>query len=213
VFCYRLLLLQHPNKDVPSGVQPQQQQLGARARGREYKRHADLTVVLTLVNSCAPAKPDAKEGDTDSKPDADAAADEAGGEQQQQQQQPVGTQQPLGGDYDGPEAVELQLSGIPQLPPDTVGPPSPVPGMPDDNVTNASNNNVVSGGMGLGAMQQQQGGQQLALQLQSRHSSASVGLEQVDGEDSSLGGGAGLRGAGGSGGLQPSGSAELQPSE
>jgi hypothetical protein len=172
----------------------------------------DLTVVLTLVDSCTPAKPDAKDGDTDSKPDADAAADEAGEQQQQQQQQPVGTQQPLGGDYDGPEAVELQLSGIPQLPPDTVGPPSPVPGTPDDNVNNASNNNMTSGGMGLGALQQQQGGQQLALQLQSRHSSASVGLEQLDGEDSSLAG-AGLRGAGGAGGLQPSGSAELQQSE
>jgi hypothetical protein len=107
--------------------------------------------------------------------------------------------------------VELQLSGIPQLPPDTIGPPSPVPGMPNDNVTNAGNNNMTSGGMAPGGMQQQQqGGQQLALQ--SRHSSASVGLEHLDGEDSSIAG-AGLRGAGSPGGLQPGGSAELQQSE
>ncbi|KAF6255412.1 hypothetical protein COO60DRAFT_1641514 [Scenedesmus sp. NREL 46B-D3] len=221
---------QRPNKDEASGVQPQQQQVVPRARGREYKRHPDPSVVLTLVSSWPPPTPhtaaaagDApldKDGDAADAPHESAAAAgdaaDAGGQQQQQQQQPGGGPA-LGGDYDGPEAAELQLSGIPQLPPDTVGPPSPTPGMmPDDGAANASIDGAASEGLsgaGSGAMQQQ-GGQPALLQQQStRSSSEAAGLEPPDGQEAAVAGGSALQGGGSSGGLRAAGSGELQQSE
>jgi hypothetical protein len=199
-------------------VQPQQQQVVPRARGREYKRHADPSVVLTLVNSCGPAAAKSTtaakdaDADTDDKTadEAAAAGDKESGEQQQQ----PGSSQPLGGDYDGPEAVELQLSGIPDLPPDTVGPPSPIPGMHDDNAAAGGGSAAIkheqggSGGLGSMGSGQQQGGQRGALQLQS---SASAGLELLDGGSDSVVGPGGP--GGGSGGMRAGGSGEITQSE
>jgi hypothetical protein len=200
-------------------VQPQQQQVVPRARGREYKRHADLSVVLTLVDSCgaaaaAAAKPSssAKDSDADGDAAAAAAADETEQQQQQQQQQQQpDSNQPLGGDYDGPEAVELQLSGIPDLPPDTIGPPSPIPGSHSEPAAAAAaadgsslKQQLSSKGSGLQQQQQQGLGQQGGLQqLGSRHSSASMGLELLEGGEDSVG----------PGGMKAGGSAELQQSE
>lgn len=183
-------VLQHPNKDEPAGVQPQQQHsFMPRARGREYKRQPDHSVVLNLV--AADADQDAPEG--------------------QQQPQPSG--KGIGGDYDGSEVMELHVSGIPNLPPDTIGPPSPQHGVPDSS--GMGQQQLLHGGLPPPppGFKGQADDQQLQLQqqhsgLQRRQSSASVGLELLGADDDSQG----LRPAG-SGGIRPAASGELQQSE
>eukprot|EP00775_Hariotina_reticulata_P005207 gene5207-5445_t len=130
VMAVRQYRMMHPNSDGAAAVASQHQHTAMRSRGREYKRTPDESVIITLLqadaanNSAEQHQDDAANsrsgadgtGPADAKPSTSAAK-----QQQQQKQQQRG----YGGDYDGPLAFDMQLSGIPNLPPDTIAPLSP----------------------------------------------------------------------------------------
>lgn len=143
--------MQHPNKDTPSNNSNSPQQFLPRARGREYKRVADVSVVLTLVT--------AVEGH---QPEVGSSRRDKGS---------------VGGEYDGPIAGDIAVSGVPDLPPHTVGPDSPraAPPGPPRAAGPAAASHLQPATSGIQAQRQQPDTQQ--QQYLRRHSSAGAGLE------------------------------------
>jgi hypothetical protein len=154
-------------------------------RGRDYKRQQDDSVILVLVKA-------AEELSLDADPAADgaiAAAGAADPDQQQPQSQQqkgktagkgTGKKPAIGGDYDGPDAADTIISGIPKLPPNTVAPPSPAHeqqwgrqgGEGSTGVQQQGGGGLMQQGSGMMGQQQQQ---QLSL-MHRRSSNASAGL-------------------------------------
>jgi hypothetical protein len=161
-------------------------------RGRDYKRQQDDSVILVLVKA-------AEELTLDADPAADgaiaaAAADSDQPQQQQQQQKgksavgkASGKKPAIGGDYDGPDAAETIISGIPKLPPNTVAPPSPAREQQwgrqgaegSAGVQQQGGGGMMQQGSGMMGQQQQQ---QLAL-MHRRSSNASAGLAGLADEE------------------------------
>lgn len=212
--CHPLWLPQHPDKDSASGGQQQQ----LRARVRDYRRPQDESVILVLVKAADDlsladdTKPDAVEGQQQQ---PGSSADGASQDQQQQQQQAKqakggqtaaarGKRAALGGDYDGPEAPDLVVSGIPKLPPNTIAPPSPRlleqqqqqvggwgrqgPDGADGQGGQQQQGLMQQGSGGMGQQQQQQQG--LMHRRSSNASAGLAGLADEEGDDQEQGGGA-----------------------
>jgi hypothetical protein len=202
-------LLQHPDKDTNTNNQAFS--AAHKPRGRDYKRFQDEDVILVLVKAAEDLSLDgtaAAAAAADGQPGGDAADQQQ--QQQQKQSKDKGVKGPPvrrfapGGDYDGPDAPDVLVSGIPKLPPNTFAPPSPVA---HEQAGGWARQGGGQGGDGPGQQQQQQqqggglmqhgsGGmnqQQQHLMLMHRCSSnASAGLAGLvdDADDADMGGSA-----------------------
>lgn len=170
-----------------------------RMRGRDYKRQQDDSVILVLVKAAEELTLDADpaaaaaDGAIAAAGAADTDQQQPQSQQQQQQQKGktaagkgTGKKPAIGGDYDGPDAADTIISGIPKLPPNTVAPPSPAREQQWGRQGGEGSAGVQQqgfGGMmqqGSGMMGQQQ--QQLAL-MHRRSSNASAGLAGLADEE------------------------------
>jgi hypothetical protein len=195
---------QHPDKDTSSN---QAFSAAHKPRGRDYKRFQDEDVILVLVKAAEDLSLDGTAAAAaDGQPGSDAADQQQ--QKQQKQSKDKGVQGPVrrlapGGDYDGPDAPDVMVSGIPKLPPNTFAPPSPVAheqaggwarqggGQGGDGPGQQQQQQQQGGGLmqqGFGGMNQQQ--QQL-MAMHRRSSNASAGLAGLaDDGDGDMGGSA-----------------------
>lgn len=214
VFAVQQYRSKHPSQDTP----PQHASFSApRMRGRDYKRQQDEGVILVLLAATQGLSlegPDTAAGEEGAAAGVNAAGggDQPGGVSGQVKAK---AQQKLwcvgGGDYDGPDAVDLVISGLPKLPPNTIAPHSPSsqhdhhmaqqegwegqgqggmmqqlpPGSPSQQQSGGLRQ---QGSMSMAHQQQQH--QQLALHRRSSTTSAGLaGLEEDEGVEGGGGGG------------------------
>jgi hypothetical protein len=201
-----MCLLQHPDKDSSSS---QACSAAHKPRGRDYKRFQDESVILVLVKAAEDLTLDGTGAAADKQLGGTAADQQQ--QQQQKQSRDKGGQGPVrrvapGGDYDGPDAPDVLVSGIPKLPPNTIAPPSPVAheqaggwgrqGGEQGGDGPRQQQQQQQGGAGL--MQQGSGGmnqqQQQLMAMHRRSSNASAGLaglaDDDDDADADVGGSA-----------------------